>query len=176
MAELDDFRYPIGKFNPASVGGPAESAAQIESLRQLPAQLRVALTGLDEAGLDTPYREGGWTVRQVVHHLADSHMNSYLRFKLALTEDWPTIKTYKEGDWAKLADSKAPVEGSLLLIGALHERWAELLKTMTDEDFAKGFNHPENGKQGLGKALAIYEWHGRHHTAHITKLRERNGW
>jgi hypothetical protein len=132
--------------------------------------------GLDDSQLDTPYRDGGWTVRQVVHHVADSHANSYVRFKLALTEDWPTIKGYDEAAWANLADSGLPIEVSLTMIEALHGRWVGLLESLSDDDFQKGFAHPEMGRQNLARALALYDWHSRHHTAHITSLRVRQGW
>jgi hypothetical protein len=131
---------------------------------------------LNDAQFDTPYRDGGWTVRQLVHHVFDSHANSYIRFKLALTEDWPTITAYDEKAWANLADSRLPVNVSLALLTALHSRWVSLLESMSDDDFSKGFNHPENGKQTLAVALAIYDWHSRHHVAHITALRARQGW
>ena len=176
MTELDDLRYPIGRFSPPTGNMAGVHAAHIKALRLLPEQLRAAVSGLSETQLNTPYRDGGWTVRQVVHHLADSHANSFIRFKLALTEDWPTIKPYDEAAWAKLADSEIPVDGSLTFIDALHQRWAALLESMTEEDFQKGYVHPVNGRQNLERALAIYEWHGRHHTAHITTLRTRNGW
>ena len=176
MTELDDLRYPIGRFSAQAGGTAATRSAHIEALRLLPGQLRAAVSGLSDAQLNTPYREGGWTVRQTVHHLADSHANSFIRFKLALTEDWPTIKPYDEAAWARLADSDTPIEGSLMFIDALHERWAALLESMTELDFQKGFVHPVNGRQNLERALAIYEWHGRHHTAHITGLRTHNGW
>jgi hypothetical protein len=132
---------------------------------------------LSDQQLDTAYREGGWTLRQVVHHIGDSHANCYIRFKLALTEDWPTIKTYDEAAWANLADSRwLPVEPSLELIAALHARWVDLLESLSEEDFHKGFAHPEMGRQNLAKVLALYDWHSRHHTAHITSLRARQGW
>lgn len=176
MTELDDLRYPIGRLSAQAGGTAATRSAHIQALRLLPGQLRAAVSGLSDAQLNTPYREGGWTVRQTVHHLADSHANSFIRFKLALTEDWPTIKPYDEAAWARLADSETPIEGSLMFIDALHERWVALLESMTEQDFQKGFVHPVNGRQNLERALAIYEWHGRHHTAHITGLRTRNGW
>jgi uncharacterized damage-inducible protein DinB len=176
MTGLDDLRYPIGRFSAQAGGTAATRSAHIQALRLLPGQLRAAVSGLSDAQLNTPYREGGWTVRQTVHHLADSHANSFIRFKLALTEDWPTIKPYDEAAWARLADSETPIEGSLMFIDALHERWVALLESMTEQDFQKGFVHPVNGRQNLERALAIYEWHGRHHTAHITGLRTRNGW
>jgi uncharacterized damage-inducible protein DinB len=176
MQERDDFRYPIGRFNAPTASPPSIRSAHIETIRQLPASLRKAVDGLSDAQLDTPYREGGWTVRQVVHHVADSHANSYIRFKLALTEDWPTIKPYDEGAWAKLADSGLPLDVSLEWIEAMHVRWVALLESMTEEEFQKGYNHPENGRQSLARTLALYDWHSRHHTAHITGLRSRQGW
>jgi uncharacterized damage-inducible protein DinB len=176
MTELDDLRYPIGRLSAQAGGTAATRSAHIQALRLLPGQLRAAVSGLSDAQLNTPYREGGWTVRQTVHHLADSHANSFIRSKLALTEDWPTIKPYDEAAWARLADSDTPIEGSLTFIDALHQRWVALLESMTEPDFQKGFVHPVNGRQNLERALAIYEWHGRHHTAHLTGLRTRNGW
>jgi uncharacterized damage-inducible protein DinB len=176
MCNLDDLRYPIGRFTPPA-GSTAEVRAEsMEALRLLPQRLRAAVAGLDAAQLDTPYREGGWTVRQVVHHVADSHANAYIRFKLALTEDWPTIKPYDEAAWANLADSKLPVEGSLAMIEALHGRWVALLESLNEEEFQRGYTHPQMGRQSLDAALELYEWHSRHHTAHITTLRARQGW
>ena len=176
MTVLDDLRYPIGRFIPPAASMAGIRAAHIHTLSLLPERLRSAVSGLSEAQLDTPYRDGGWTVRQVVHHFADSHANSYIRFKLALTEDWPTIKPYDEAAWARLADSRLPIDGSLNLIAALHERWVVLLEQMSEADFHKGYNHPEMGRQSLATALALYEWHSRHHTAHIAGLRARMGW
>ncbi|HUA97250.1 MAG TPA: bacillithiol transferase BstA [Terracidiphilus sp.] len=176
MADDQDLRYPIGHFSPPAASMPGVRAAHIEILRQLPERLREAVSGLDDAQLDTPYREGGWTVRQVVHHVADSHANSYVRFKLALTEKWPTIKPYDEAAWARLADSRESVAPSLAFIEALHTRWVALLEPLGEEDFQRGFNHPEMGRQTLAKSLALYAWHSRHHTAHITGLRQRRGW
>jgi uncharacterized damage-inducible protein DinB len=176
MKELDDLRYPIARFSPPASSTPGIRAAQIQTLRLLPERLRAAVAGLNDAQLDTPYREGGWTVRQVVHHVADSHANGYIRFKMALTEDWPTIKPYDQAAWAELADSKLPIDVSLTLIEALHARWVALLESLSDEDFQKGYLHPEDGRVNLATALAIYEWHSRHHTAHITSLRTRMGW
>ena len=176
MTELDDFRYPIGRFALPASSLPGIRSAQIQTLRLLPAKLRIAVAGLNDAQLDTPYREGGWTVRQVVHHLADSHAMAYTRAKLALTEDWPTINPYEEAAWAKLADSRLPVEVSLALIEALHGRWVTLLESLSDDDFRKGYNHPQRGQETLVKMLAMYDWHSRHHTAHITGLRTRQGW
>jgi hypothetical protein len=152
-------------------------AAHLNTLRLLPERLRASVAGLNKAQLDTPYRQGGWTIRQVVHHVADSHANAYIRCKLALTEDWPTIKPYDEAAWANLADTRSlPVEISLSLIEALHVRWVALLESLSEEDFQKGYNHPALGRQNLATALALYEWHSRHHTAHITSLRTRKGW
>jgi uncharacterized damage-inducible protein DinB len=176
MAEVDDLRYPIGKFQSSDPSTPESRAAHIEVLRQLPDRLRAAISGLSDAQLDTLYREGGWTVRQVVHHLADSHANSYIRFKLALTEDSPTIKPYDEAAWARLPDSRIPVEPSLDFLAGVHARLVALLESMTEEDFQRAFNHPERGRMTLGTNLALYDWHSRHHTAHITSLRERMGW
>ena len=160
-----------------SVVDAAQRARWIDELRALPAAARAAVDGLDDAQLDTPYREGGWTVRQVVHHLADSHVNSIVRFKLALTEDEPTIRPYDEAAWARLADARQPLEPTLDLLDALHERWALLLETLTDDDFARRFRHPErNDVSDLTWNLGLYAWHGRHHVAHVTTLRERSGW
>lgn len=177
MTSLDEYRYPIGRFAAPPASTPTVRTKQIETLRRLPEHLRTAVQGLSDAQLDTPYREGGWTVRQLVHHIADSHMNSYVRFKLALTEDTPTIKPYAEAAWAALPDSRTlPVEPSLALTEALHGRWVAMLEAMSDDDFKRGFNHPERGAQDLGTTLALYDWHSRHHTAHITNLRKRQGW
>ncbi len=176
MAELDDLRYPVGPFRPPATSLPSIRAAQIETLRRLPERLRDAVSGLNDAQLDTPYRDGGWTVRQVVHHFADSHANSYVRFKLALTEDWPTIKPYDEAAWARLPDSKMPIEPSLDFVDGLHGRFVALLSAMREEEFQRGFNHPERGRVTLANSLALYDWHSRHHTAHITGLRTRMGW
>ena len=173
MADLDELRYPIGRFDPSAAGTRAE---QIETLRQLPDRLRAAVEGLDKHQLDTPYREGGWTVRQLVHHVADSHLNAYVRLKLALTEIDPTIKAYDEAAWARLPDSQLPIEVSLTLLGAVHTRLVHLFESMSDADFKKTFQHPENGEVTLASNLAVYAWHSRHHTAHITRLRNRQGW
>jgi hypothetical protein len=176
MPDLDDLRFPIGKFIPPASSTPGVRAAHIETLRRLPERLRAAVSGLSDPQLDTPYREGGWTVRQVVHHVPDSHLNCYVRFKLALTEDWPTIKPYDEAAWASLPDSRLPLEVSLAMNEALHGRWVSLLESLSDADFERGFEHPEHGRQNLAKVLAIYDWHSRHHAAHITNLRARHGW
>jgi len=176
MSNLDDPRFPIGRFSPPASSLPGVRAAHIQTLRLLPGRLRAAVAGLNDAQLDTPYRDGGWTVRQVVHHVPDSHMNCYVRFKLALTEDWPTIKPYDEAAWASLADSRMPVEISLELVAALHGRWVGLLETLTEDDFQRGYAHPQLGRQNLAQVLALYDWHSRHHTAHIVNLRTRQGW
>jgi hypothetical protein len=176
MTDSEDRRYPIGRFTQPSSSEPAVRAEQISILRLLPSTLQSAVYGLASTQLDTPYREGGWTVRQLVHHIADSHANAYVRTKLALTEDWPMIKPYDEAAWARLADSRLPVDGSLAMIGALHERWVTLLESLSDGDFERGYIHPENGRQTLAVVLAVYAWHSRHHTAHIATLRARQNW
>ena len=176
MTDLEVLRYPIGRFSASASTLPGIRAAQIQTLRLLPERLRAAVAGLSETQLDTPYREDGWTVRQVVHHLADSHAMAYTRCKLALTEDWPTIQPYDEAAWAKLPDSRLPIDVSLAMIEGLHGRWVALLESLSEDDFRKGYNHPERGRVDLAKGLAMYEWHSRHHTAHITSLRARQGW
>ena len=176
MTDMEALRYPIGRFRPSASSLPGIRAAHIQTLRLLPERLRAAVAGLNETQLDMPYREDGWTVRQVVHHLADSHAMAYTRCKLALTEDWPTIQPYDEAAWANLADSRLPVDVSLALIEALHARWVALLESLSDADLRKGYNHPERGREMLVKMLAMYDWHSRHHTAHITSLRARQGW
>jgi hypothetical protein len=173
VQNLDDLRYPIGRFNPAADGSRAQ---QIETIRELPEKLRAAVSGLNDSQLDTPYREGGWTVRQLIHHIADSHANAYIRFKLALTEDSPIIKPYDEAAWASLPDSRMPVDVSLALTDAIHARLVTLLESLSDADYQKTFRHPERGTVSLAGNLAIYDWHSRHHTAHIVRLRERMGW
>ncbi len=174
---MSDLRYPIGKFTPVPSLTAAQRATSIEQVAAAPGQVRRAVTGLTPVQLDTPYRDGGWTVRQVVHHVPDSHMNAYLRFKLGLTEDAPAIKTYEEKDWAKTPEVAAtPVDVSLALLDALHLRWVALLRAMTPEQFGRTIKHPEWGTPRLDAMLALYAWHGRHHTAHITTLRERMGW
>ena len=172
-----DPRYPVGRFTPPS--GPVSDddlLGALHTLAALPEQLRNAAEGLSDGQLDTPYREGGWTVRQVVHHVADSHSNAYVRVKLALTEDWPTISAYNEATWAKLHDSAAPVEWSLELVEALHARWVMLLQSLTPPDWQRGFVHPERGRMPLTGVAMLYAWHSRHHVAHITHLRAARGW
>ena len=150
----------------------------IEVIAAAPARMRQAVAGLDESQLDTPYREGGWTVRQVVHHVPDSHLNAYVRLKLALTEERPTIKPYNESAWAQLEDSRVtPVEVSLTMLEVLHDRWVRLMDTLQPEDFARTYGHPEHeGDFTLDGLIAMYEWHGKHHVAHVTQLRERMRW
>jgi uncharacterized damage-inducible protein DinB len=170
----NDPRFPIGKFDPATYPSQAENAGTI---RDLPAKVRDAIAGLTDDQLDTPYRDGGWTLRQTVHHIADSHINSLCRFKLALTEDEPpTIRPYYEDRWAELADSKMPVDVSLSIIDGVHSRWTSLVESMSDDDFKREFVHPETGRWTLDRVLALYAWHSLHHTAHITSTRARNGW
>jgi hypothetical protein len=176
MTAPDEFRYPAGRFDGQPANTAADRVAAIDVLRVLPEHLSDAVVGLSRAQLDTPYRDGGWTVRQVVHHVADSHMNAYVRIKLALTENWPTIRPYDQAAWAGLADSTLPVDISLSLIDALHARWVVLLESLAEADFARGYFHPENGRQPLSIVLPLYAWHARHHTAHITSLRARRGW
>ncbi len=174
---MTDLRYPIGKFHFAGPLTEEQKKTCLDDLAQAPAQLRAAIKGLSQAQLETPYRPGGWTVRQVVHHVPDSHLNSYVRFKLALTEDEPTIKPYAEDRWAELADTKAtPVEVSLTMLDALHDRWVRLLRSLSPEEWERTFRHPELGAMTLEKTLALYAWHGRHHVSHITNLRDREGW
>lgn len=171
-----DLRYPIGRFELPDEFGPADRARALDVLAAAPAALRAAVDGLDEKQVDTPYRPGGWTVRQVVHHLPDSHLNSFVRFKKGLTEDTPRIGTYQEADWAELADARLPIEVSLRLLEALHERWVALLRSLDDAAWARRIDHPEVGMMRLDQLLALYEWHSLHHVAHVRSLREREGW
>jgi uncharacterized damage-inducible protein DinB len=173
-----DPRYPIGKFTPPKDVTPALRKQAVDTIAEAPAQLRAAVQGLTDAQLDTPYREGGWTVRQVAHHVPDSHLNAYTRLRLALTEQEPTIKPYEESRWAELPDAKsAPIDVSLALLDSLHERWVRLWRSLKEEDFARTFRHPEHpGLLTIDWLLFQYAWHGRHHTAHITELRKRKSW
>lgn len=174
---MTDLRYPIGKFTYNGPPTPEQRQELLNAIAQAPTNLRAALKGLSEKQLDTPYRPEGWTVRQVTHHVPDSHLNAYLRFKLALTEEEPTITPYAEDRWAQLADTRAtPVEISLTLLDSLHDRWVRLLRSLQPEDWKRTFRHPELGLVSLEKNLSLYAWHGRHHVAHITALRERSGW
>jgi hypothetical protein len=174
---MTDLRYPIGEFAYEGPSTPEQRQALLHHIEQAPGRLRTAVKGLSEQQLDTPYRPNGWTVRQVAHHVPDSHLNAYIRFKLALTEEEPTIKPYAEDRWARLADTQAtPVEVSLALLDSLHDRWVRLMRSFQPDDWKRTFHHPERGAVSLEMNLAIYAWHGRHHVAHITSLRERNGW
>ena len=174
----DQLRYPIGKFSFNANADEKEIKQWITEIEQLPAQLRKAVKGLSDSQIDTPYRDGGWTVRQVVHHLADSHLNAYCRIKLALTEDHPTIKPYEEKLWAEMDDAKnLPVEVSLSILDALHSRWVYGLKKTSAADLNKSVFHPESKREMSVKFLMnLYSWHGKHHTAHIGSLRERMKW
>lgn len=174
---MADPRYPIGKFSFDGTLTEDQKNKFLDDVEQTPDRLRAAVKGLSEQQLDTPYRDQGWTVRQVVHHVPDSHMNSYVRFKLALTEEEPTIRPYMENLWAELPEAKtAPVELSLALLENLHKRWMLMLRAIGPAEWKRTFHHPEAGTMNLEKALALYAWHGRHHVAHVTGLRERMGW
>ena len=174
---MEDLRYPVGRHQrPQSLGSEQRRTA-IDAIAAAPTLLRTAVSGLDDRQLDTPYRPDGWTVRQVVHHVPDSHLNAYTRFKLALTEDTPTIKPYDEAKWAQLEDSRStPIATSLALLDAIHDRWLRVLRAMSPSDFAQKLKHQKNGVMNLDKMLELYEWHGRHHVAHVTNLRGRNAW
>ena len=174
---MSDPRFPIGKFHYDGPPTPDQRAQLIADIERAPAALRAAVVGLSPQQLDTRYRDGGWTVRQVTHHLPDSHMNAYVRFKLALTEDDPTIKPYAEDRWAQLADTQStPVEVSLALLESMHTRWVQLLRSLKPEDWKRTFRHPELGSVALEKNVALYAWHGKHHVAHVTELRKKMGW
>ena len=174
---IDDPRYPTGKFHFNPDVTPALRQRSIGAIRDTPPALRAAVRGLTEAQLNTPYRDGGWTVRQVVHHVPESHMNAFVRFKLALTEDNPTIKPYDENAWVSLGDvARVPVETSVALLEALHERWVTLMEAMAPADFERPLMHPEVGAITLDRLLQLYAWHGPHHVAHVTALRAREGW
>lgn len=174
---MSDLRFPIGQYDRQNIPSDEDVRAAIDQIAATPGQIRTAAEGLSPEQLDTPYRPGGWTVRQVIHHVPDSHLNSYCRFKLALTEDQPTIKPYLEDRWALLSDSRStPIDVSLTLLESLHERWVVLLRSLEPADFRKAFRHPEIGLISLAQNACLYAWHGRHHTAHITSLRERMGW
>ena len=172
----EDLRFPIGEFDRNYETSPEARQGRIKTIAELPERLRATVAGLSDTQLDTAYRPGGWTVRQTAHHVPDSHANAFIRFKLALTEGTPTIRPYYEDRWAELGDAKLPVEVSLKMAEAIHERWVALLDSMSDTDYQKTFIHPETGEWTLDGALALYAWHSLHHTAHITRLRERNNW
>jgi uncharacterized damage-inducible protein DinB len=177
MDAAEEIRFPVGGFVIDPAITDEKLRRWIAEMAQAPANLRAALAGLSDDQLNTPYREGGWTLRQVVHHLADAHINGFVRFKLALTEDTPLIKTYEETLWAETIDGReAPVELSLKLLEALHERWVILLNSLRETDFTHSFSHPQRGMMTIDKAIQLYAWHGVHHTAHVTGLRERKGW
>jgi len=177
MEGMDDLRFPLGTFRPPAEFSVSIRGEFIEQLADLPGLMREAVHRLSAEQLQTPYREGGWTLAQVVHHVPDSHANAYIRFRLALTEDEPTIKPYKEALWAELHDAaSSDVEPSLALLDGLHRRWVSLLRRMTPEQWTLAFVHPERGRVTLESTLALYAWHGRHHVAHITRLRHRMGW
>jgi hypothetical protein len=172
-----DLRYPIGPFSETAPAGPGLRRESVEELAALPARLRSAVASLADDRLDTPYRPGGWTVRQVVHHLADSHLNALARMKLALTEDTPTVKPYDEKAWAELADSRLPVDLSLAILDGVHARWVALCPPFDSPLYARAFFHPEHGRHlTLDWLVQQYAWHSRHHVAHVTRLRERLGW
>ena len=172
-----DLRYPIGRFVPDAESTPANRSRHIDGIATFPQRFRQATIDLSERQLDTPYRDGGWTVRQLVHHVPDSHVNAYIRSKLALTEDVPIIKPYDEDAWSRLKDTElTSIEVSLALLEAIHERWSTLLRNLPAEDFQRKFNHPEAGVHDIDWLIASYDWHGKHHLAHITSLRERMKW
>jgi hypothetical protein len=171
-----DPRYPIGTYQYEGPYTESQRLELITTIADLPAKLRAAVTGLNDAQIDTPYRDGGWTVRQTVHHVADSHMNSFIRFRLAITEESPTIKPYEEALWADIADAKEPVEVSLKLLEALHRRMDVMLRSFKAEDWRRTMVHPQYGPMSLDKTLGLYAWHSKHHVAHITELRKRMNW
>jgi len=172
-----DLSYPIGRFSWEGPNTPAQRMHFINEIAATPGHLRNAVAGLSAEQIETPYRPGGWTVRQVVHHIPDSHLNSYTRFKFALTEEHPMIKSYDEGLWAELEDTRStPIDVSLALLDALHQRWTTLLRSLAPEEYQRTFQHPQIGAVSLDKNLALYAWHGAHHVGHITSLRERMGW
>jgi uncharacterized damage-inducible protein DinB len=172
-----DLSYPIGKFEAPAALDAGRRGEWLRQIAEAPARFREAVRGLDDAQLDTSYRPGGWTIRQVVHHMADSHVNAYIRYRLALTEDRPTIKPYDQTAWAELADARTlSVETSLAILEGVHQRWVALAESLAEANFARTFLHPERGEVRLDSNLAMYAWHGRHHAAHILGLRERMGW
>lgn len=173
---MTDLRYPVGTLSYADDVTPGKRTAWIRQVAEAPAALRAAVRGLAEAQLETPYRPGGWTVRQLVHHVADSHLNAYIRFKWTLSEENPTIKPYNQEAWARLADTRlTPIGVSLDLLDAVHTRWGALLEALKEEDWGRPLMHPENGPMTLDRLLQLYAWHGRHHVAHVTELRRREG-
>lgn len=175
-SDLESLKYPVGRFTYDAQPTPYKRSIWLTTIESLPAAMKEAVAGLSDQQLDTPYREGGWTVRQVVHHVADSHMNAYVRLKLALTETSPQIKSYDEKLWAELPDSRLSVEVSLGLLEKLHARWIVLMRSMKEEAFARKWRHPEQGERTLDFLLQLYAWHSRHHVGHVRSLRERNRW
>ena len=174
---MEDLRYPIGNFKMPASYTFADIRGAIDQIASCPKLMRNAVAGLSDAQLDTPYRDGGWTLRQVVHHVPDSHMNAYIRTKLCVAEKHPRVTAYNEADWAKFADAeKPPVAPSLAIIENLHERWVQFLRSLPESAFARTLDHPENGEMSLAMVVFLYAWHGRHHAAHITSLRARKGW
>jgi DinB superfamily len=173
---MNDLRYPVGERPQQISYSSQEREVLIQTIEDAPENLARAVADFSISQLDTPYREGGWTVCEVVHHMADSHINGFVRMKLALTEDTPTISTYERNEWPKLADSRMPIDASVMLLTALHARWTVLLRSILDQDWTRAFRNPQTGLITLEQALAIYDWHSRHHVAHITGLRERIGW
>ncbi|HKP68730.1 MAG TPA: putative metal-dependent hydrolase [Pyrinomonadaceae bacterium] len=174
VSEVDP-RFPIGNFDKSMID-PARRAEYIQTYSQLPEKLAAAVAGLTDEQLDTPYRDGGWTLRQTVHHMAESHMNGFIRIKFALTEDGPTIMPYDEASWANLPDTSMPIEPSIKILDGIHARMTELLRGLTDAQFERTYVNPESGPWTVDAFIALYAWHSRHHTAHITSTRERNGW
>lgn len=176
MSTTEDLQYPIGRFDPTVQWTDTSRCTALEVIAAVPPTLHGAVGDLDEAQLDTPYRPGGWTVRQVVHHLADSYVHGYIRLKAALAEDNPTVRPYDQGAWATLPDSRAPIAPSLAIVNALHERWMVLWGALGDREFARTYTHVEMGPLTVETHLHFYAWHSRHHIAHVTSLREREGW
>ncbi len=174
---MEDLRYPIGSFAPPTTFSFADVRKSIDMIAACPKALRAAVAGLSDAQLDTPYRDGGWTVRQVVHHVPDSHMNAYIRCKLAMAENHPRIKAYEQDDWARFDDARVgPIGVSLSILDALHERWVTFLRSLPEPAFRRTIDHPDNGTMSLAHIVFLYDWHGRHHVAHITSLRRRKDW
>jgi uncharacterized damage-inducible protein DinB len=174
---MDQLKFPIGRFEAPSIISKADRDLYVQAIEELPAQLRESVDGLSDGQLDTAYREGGWSVRQVVHHLADSHANNYARIRFALTEENPAIKPYDEAKWAELPDARSfRLESSLKMVEGIHERWTALMRSFTEADWKRTFYHPERGVVALDETMALYAWHGRHHVAHIRNLRQRKNW
>lgn len=173
---MENSKYPIGRYQPKNNASPSDITGWIGDLANFPPDLEKVINTLTDPQLDTPYRENGWTVRQLIHHIADSHINAYIRFKLALTEEEPTIKPYNQDLWAELEDSDLPVKSSLMIIKGIHRRWVYLLEKLENTDLDRVLNHPESGTVVLKNMINHYAWHGKHHLAHITSLKKRNNW